>query len=88
MHTVAPWGKRHISQVTGAFEVLRPNLKDVLYQLEVNTFKEGFLWTDDHAGAGLWGVWCLATRQLLKAASSPYNIDLPVVSAIWLVVRL
>ncbi len=35
----------------GAFEVLRPNIKDVLYQLEVNTFKDGFLRDNDHAGA-------------------------------------
>lgn len=64
VHTVEPWGKRHITQVTSAFEVLRPNLKDVLYQLEANTFKEGFLWSDDHAGFGV-----LATR--LGQAGNP-----------------
>jgi hypothetical protein len=28
-------------QVGGAFELLRPNVKDILYTLEVNTFKVG-----------------------------------------------
>ena len=40
-------------QIGGAFEVLRPNVKDVLYTLEVNTFKDGLLRAKDHAGAGL-----------------------------------
>ena len=53
IHSVPPWGRRHITQITGAFEVLRPNLKDVLYQLEVNSFRDGVLGANDHAGAGL-----------------------------------
>jgi hypothetical protein len=39
-------------KVTGTFELLRPNLKDVLYQLEVNTFRDGLLRRNDHAGCG------------------------------------
>lgn len=30
--------------------MLRPNIKDVLYTLEVNSFKDGLLQTNDHAG--------------------------------------
>lgn len=33
--------------------MLRPNVKDVLVGLEVNTFKDGLLRGNDHAGAGL-----------------------------------
>lgn len=53
VHSVAPFGNRHITQLSGAFELLRPNVKDILYTLEVNTFKDGMLSRNDHAGAGL-----------------------------------
>ncbi|KAG1671540.1 hypothetical protein FOA52_011262 [Chlamydomonas sp. UWO 241] len=53
VHCVPPFGPRHITQLTGSFELLRPNLKDVLYQLEVNTFRDGLLAKNDHAGCGL-----------------------------------
>ncbi|KAF5834443.1 hypothetical protein DUNSADRAFT_8906 [Dunaliella salina] len=53
IHNVPPFGSRHITQVNGAFEMLRPTIKDVLYQLEMNTFKDGVLRANDHAGAGL-----------------------------------
>lgn len=52
IHSVRPFGNRHITQITTGFELLRPNVKDVLYQLEVNTFKDGFLFRNDHAGVG------------------------------------
>lgn len=39
-------------QIGGAFELLRPNVKDILYTLEVNTFKDGLLKGNDHAGCG------------------------------------
>ena len=39
--------------MTGSFELLRPNLKDVLYQLEVNTFRDGLIAKNDHAGCGM-----------------------------------
>ena len=39
--------------MTGSFELLRPNLKDVMYQLEVNTFRDGLVARNDHAGCGL-----------------------------------
>eukprot|EP00775_Hariotina_reticulata_P001040 gene1040-1378_t len=51
VHSVAPFGKRHITQVVGAFEMLRPSVKDILYTLEVNTFKDGLLKANDHAGS-------------------------------------
>lgn len=35
VHSVAPFGNRHITQLSGAFELLRPNVKDILYTLEV-----------------------------------------------------
>ena len=41
-----------VLKVTGTFELLRPNLKDVLYQVEVNTFRDGLLTHNDHAGCG------------------------------------
>jgi len=53
IHNIPPWGGRHITQLNAAAEVLRPNIKDVLYQLEVNTFKDGLLARNDHAGVGL-----------------------------------
>ncbi|KAG2429457.1 hypothetical protein HYH02_014039 [Chlamydomonas schloesseri] len=53
VHSVPPFGPRHITQVTGSWEVLRPNIKDVMYQLEVDTFKDGLLGKSDHAGCGL-----------------------------------
>jgi len=53
VHAVPPFGSRHITQVGASFELLRPNLKDVLYTLEVNTFKDGFLRANDHAGFGV-----------------------------------
>jgi hypothetical protein len=34
-----------LPQVGGAFELLRPNVKDILYTLEVNTFKVRLLGT-------------------------------------------
>jgi hypothetical protein len=37
VHSVAPFGNRHITQLSGAFELLRPNVKDILYTLEVGT---------------------------------------------------
>ena len=40
-------------QFNGSFELLRPNLKDVLYQLEVNTFRDGLIARNDHAGCGM-----------------------------------
>jgi hypothetical protein len=39
VHSVRPFGPRHISQLTAAFETLRPQLKDTLYTLEWNTFR-------------------------------------------------
>ena len=33
--------------------MLRPTIKDVLYQLELNTFKDGVLRANDHAGMGM-----------------------------------
>jgi hypothetical protein len=39
VHSVKPFGPRHISQVTTSFETLRPQLKDVLYTVEWNTFR-------------------------------------------------
>ncbi|WIA36062.1 hypothetical protein OEZ86_007418 [Tetradesmus obliquus] len=53
VHSVAPFGSRHVTQVGGALELLRPNVKDILYTLEVNTFKDGLLTGNDHAGCGL-----------------------------------
>lgn len=53
VHSVPPFGPRHITQLTGSWELLRPNLKDVMYQFEADTFKDGMLGTKDHAGAGL-----------------------------------
>eukprot|EP00878_Enallax_costatus_P011450 GHUV01011954.1.p2 GENE.GHUV01011954.1~~GHUV01011954.1.p2 ORF type:complete len:434 (+),score=125.86 GHUV01011954.1:1557-2858(+) len=53
VHSTAAFGSRHITQVAGAFELLRPNVKDILYTLEVNTFKDGLLKGNDHAGCGL-----------------------------------
>lgn len=52
VHSVPPFGKRHITHVCGSWEMLRPNIKDVMYQLEVNTFKDGLLAANDHAGCG------------------------------------
>jgi hypothetical protein len=37
VHSVAPFGNRHITQLSGAFELLRPNVKDILYTLEVQS---------------------------------------------------
>lgn len=37
-------------KINAAAEVLRPNVKDVLYQLDINTFKDGLLSSKDHAG--------------------------------------
>jgi hypothetical protein len=37
-------------QMVGSFELLRPSVKDILYTLEVNTFKDGLLKANDHAG--------------------------------------
>lgn len=48
-----------ILQFTGSFEYLRPNMKDILYQLEINTFRDGLLAKKDHAGCGLLLVRCV-----------------------------
>ncbi|KAI8472281.1 MAG: hypothetical protein J3K34DRAFT_519900 [Monoraphidium minutum] len=53
VHNIKPFGSKHITQVGGAFEVLRPNIKDVLYTLEVNSFRDGLLRANDHAGVGM-----------------------------------
>ncbi|KAG2490023.1 hypothetical protein HYH03_011488 [Edaphochlamys debaryana] len=53
VHSVPPFGPRHITQVTGSWEVLRPNIKDIMYQLEVDTFKDGLFAKTDHAGCGV-----------------------------------
>ncbi|KAL6759900.1 hypothetical protein V8C86DRAFT_2563689 [Haematococcus lacustris] len=52
VHSVPPFGPRHITQVNVAAEMLRPNIKDVLYQLDVNTFRDGLISKGDHAGVG------------------------------------
>lgn len=72
VHSVPPFGSRHITQVCGSWEMLRPNIKDVMYQLEVNTFKDGLLAANDHAGCGLMLARCVrsAICILMKTASS------------------
>ncbi|GFR46255.1 hypothetical protein Agub_g7807 [Astrephomene gubernaculifera] len=52
-HSVPPFGPRHVTQLTGSWEMIRPNIKDVMYQLEVDTFKDGLFGRTDHAGCGL-----------------------------------
>eukprot|EP00798_Chlamydomonas_sp_ICE-L_P010149 gene10149-8052_t len=52
-HISQPIGRRHISQACASMEMLRPNIKDVMYQLELNTFRDGLLRADDHAGFGV-----------------------------------
>lgn len=39
--------------------MLRPNIADVLYTLEVNSFKDGLLRGNDHAGAQLCVCLCV-----------------------------
>uniref|UniRef100_A0A7R9V4P2 AIG1-type G domain-containing protein n=1 Tax=Chlamydomonas euryale TaxID=1486919 RepID=A0A7R9V4P2_9CHLO len=53
VHSVPPFGPQHVTTLTSSFELLRPNLKDVLYQWELNTFRDSLIAKHDHAGAGL-----------------------------------
>ncbi|GIL74794.1 hypothetical protein Vretifemale_4702 [Volvox reticuliferus] len=53
IHSVPPFGPQQVTQLTGSWEVLRPNIKDVMYQLEIDTFKDGLLGRNDHAGCGM-----------------------------------
>ncbi|GIL48193.1 hypothetical protein Vafri_4877 [Volvox africanus] len=53
IHSVPPFGPHQVTQLTGSWEVLRPNIKDVMYQLEIDTFKDGLLGRSDHAGCGM-----------------------------------
>ncbi len=53
MHSSSLLPVMSASQLGCAVELLRPNVKDVLYTLEANTFRDGLLQEDDHAGAGV-----------------------------------
>lgn len=52
-----PYITYYLTQITGNIELMKPSMEDVLYQIEVNTFKDGLISKNDHAGVGF-----LATR--------------------------
>lgn len=86
VHSVPPFGKRHITHVCGSWEMLRPNIKDVMYQLEVNTFKDGLLAANDHAGCGAMLARCGAHRCCWGPWGIIWHWCFPNTSARWMTI--
>ncbi|MEW5319433.1 MAG: hypothetical protein WDW38_010586 [Sanguina aurantia] len=63
VHSLPPFSKTHVTQVNASCELQRPDMEEVMYTLEVNTFKDGLLGRNDHAGCGFLFSKCVAARR-------------------------
>jgi len=53
VHSLPPFGPAHVTQLSGAAELLRPSIKEVLYSGEATTFRGDLLKRGDKAGFGV-----------------------------------
>ncbi|MEW5307936.1 MAG: hypothetical protein WDW36_010304 [Sanguina aurantia] len=76
VHSLPPFSKTHVTQVNASCELQRPDMEEVMYTLEVNTFKDGLLGRNDHAGCGF--LFSKMADSPLKLSKGPVALGLRV----------